>query len=307
MFGPTKIISSIVRHDVKNKITPLIDNQKEIARIADEIEDSADEEIDELLHASRTLDNECTAALQYVDTIRQRGEKGANYNEILKNVGAIAELFQDATVADIIHGLSQHRRCHQLRATTLNQCEEFKRFAQSLQDVGAKLVENDDKVYRLSSIIGSVTREFDRSLPLIDGKIVVAPASNIRGNRSLVRYLFKELLTNSLKYRSPRRAVKVDIFRVAQTEGSNIFAVVDNSRGIPREHRTDIFRESTQFGAALPIPEFDETVNGVGLGLRICSEIATELGGRLWLERSDKTGSEFRISVPIAKRSMGGA
>lgn len=39
---------------------------------------------------------------------------------------------------------------------------------------------------------------------------------------------------------------------------------------------------------------------GMGLGLSICRTIIEAHGGRIWLEDSSKTGSEFRFSIPLA-------
>lgn len=71
-------------------------------------------------------------------------------------------------------------------------------------------------------------------------------------------------------------------------EGRVTVAVRDEGQGLSLEAAENIFTwtDSTKEG-------------GTGLGLAICRTIVEGHGGRIWLEQSDQTGSEFRFTIPL--------
>jgi two-component system nitrogen regulation sensor histidine kinase NtrY len=66
--------------------------------------------------------------------------------------------------------------------------------------------------------------------------------------------------------------------------------VSDSGPGIPLEDRDKLF-----------LPHFSTKVTGMGLGLPIVSEIATEHGGTVSLEDNEPRGSRFVIDLPVAR------
>jgi two-component system nitrogen regulation sensor histidine kinase NtrY len=66
--------------------------------------------------------------------------------------------------------------------------------------------------------------------------------------------------------------------------------VSDNGPGIPLEDRDKLFQ-----------PHFSTKVTGMGLGLPIVSEIATEHGGSVSIEDNEPRGSRFIIDLPVAR------
>jgi len=68
--------------------------------------------------------------------------------------------------------------------------------------------------------------------------------------------------------------------------------IADNGPGIPAEIRDRIF--DPFFTTKSP----DE---GSGLGLSICQRVVAEVGGRIWLEDSEKLGgAKFVVELPAA-------
>ena len=65
--------------------------------------------------------------------------------------------------------------------------------------------------------------------------------------------------------------------------------VSDTGPGIPLEDRDKLF-----------LPHFSTKVTGMGLGLPIVSEIATEHGGTVSVEDNEPRGSRFTIELPVA-------
>ena len=66
--------------------------------------------------------------------------------------------------------------------------------------------------------------------------------------------------------------------------------VSDTGPGIPLEDRDKLF-----------LPHFSTKVTGMGLGLPIVSEIATEHGGTVTVEDNEPRGSRFTIELPVAR------
>ena len=78
-------------------------------------------------------------------------------------------------------------------------------------------------------------------------------------------------------------------------DGIAQFRVSDRGKGIPLEYQDKIFE-----------PYFTTKArgSGTGLGLAIAAGVAEKLGGSLVLEKSDKRGTVFCASVPLAKESL---
>lgn len=103
--------------------------------------------------------------------------------------------------------------------------------------------------------------------------------------------ILSNLVENAVKY-SPEETT-VTVAAEQRPEGIQL-TVVDEGTGIPEEFHETIFERFFQVDSSST-----RTVGGTGLGLYICRKLAEEIGGRLWLERSDQTGSEFRLFLPF--------
>ncbi len=86
------------------------------------------------------------------------------------------------------------------------------------------------------------------------------------------------------------RHVKVS----AERKGRNIvIKVSDNGIGIPRENRNRIFEP---FFTTKTKPE--KGLGGHGLGLAVCKDIVTSLGGDIYFESEEGKGSVFTVCIP---------
>jgi signal transduction histidine kinase len=105
--------------------------------------------------------------------------------------------------------------------------------------------------------------------------------------------ILRNLIDNALKY-SPASQ------RVTVTVGVDVDDVVvrvhDRGPGIAPEQRDRIFDRFYQ------VDQSDtRRVGGVGMGLYICRRAAERLGARIWLDRSDASGSVFAVCLPTAE------
>jgi signal transduction histidine kinase len=127
-------------------------------------------------------------------------------------------------------------------------------------------------------------------------EIPVLPESSLRGDESLLRQMFWNLLDNAIKYTPNEGRVRIGL---ESQDAQYVITVSDTGSGIPaasqpyifeRFYRADQARSRTETG-----PE-----SGAGLGLSIARWFAEAHHGRVDLQRSDQTGSTFVVYLPRA-------
>lgn len=107
-----------------------------------------------------------------------------------------------------------------------------------------------------------------------------------------VSQILRNLVSNAIKF-TPKGIVNVSA--KSQENGLVLFAVADTGIGIAPEHHETIFKEFSQVENPL-----QEKYRGTGLGLPLCRDLATLLGGRIWLTSEPGAGSTFFVQVPSA-------
>ena len=112
------------------------------------------------------------------------------------------------------------------------------------------------------------------------------------GSDMLLCRMFFNLVENAVKYNSPDGMVKVD---VQQRDGQVVIHVTDTGRGIPREFWQSIFQPFFRVDKSL-----SRELGGAGLGLPLVWEIARLHGGRVWVEKSNDSGSVLAVTLPLS-------
>ena len=69
-----------------------------------------------------------------------------------------------------------------------------------------------------------------------------------------------------------------------------VLSVSDTGPGIDPETAEQLFR-----------PFFTTKSHGLGVGLSICRTIVEAHGGRIWVERNDRGGATFRLTLPVVR------
>jgi signal transduction histidine kinase len=142
-------------------------------------------------------------------------------------------------------------------------------------------------------------REFARSRNVrvhIDERL-----PNIEVNAAAVELCLTNLISNAIKYADPDKPdswVEVRGRIEPATEaapGAVVVEVADNGRGVPEDHRQQLFERFFRAGAT------DSSVEGTGLGLSIIREAVHALGGRTWAQFPPDGGSVFAFSLPTRR------
>jgi signal transduction histidine kinase len=104
-----------------------------------------------------------------------------------------------------------------------------------------------------------------------------------------LEYILTNLISNAIKF--THRGEILFGYKTHST-GAEFF-VIDTGSGIPPEKQELITKTFM-----LSDPEINKENIGVGLGLAITSGLVNLLNGKLWLVKSDPSGSEFRFTIP---------
>jgi PAS domain S-box-containing protein len=123
---------------------------------------------------------------------------------------------------------------------------------------------------------------------LADAEVLVGGLPSVGGNRSQLVYLFKELLRNSIKYKSDER-LRIQI-SAKEEHGGYLFSFEDNGIGIDSVYSTDVFKLFHRLNGG-------QDAESTGMGLAICKKILEQHGGKIWCEPQEK-GAKFAFWIP---------
>jgi PAS domain S-box-containing protein len=115
-------------------------------------------------------------------------------------------------------------------------------------------------------------------------------------DRDKVRQVLVNLVENAIKY-SPDGG-KIEVGVEPQDEKVR-FWVRDEGLGIPAGEEQRIFEKFYRLD-----PQMSRGVGGTGLGLYICNELVTRMGGRIWVEANGKKGSMFVFELRAAEPAL---
>lgn len=102
--------------------------------------------------------------------------------------------------------------------------------------------------------------------------------------------VFQNLISNSIKFRSPSRPCKVHI-STRQVDSVWQFSVADNGIGLDPAQAKRIFQIFQRLHSQSDYP-------GTGIGLSICKRIIDLHGGRIWVESAPDEGATFHFTIP---------
>lgn len=115
---------------------------------------------------------------------------------------------------------------------------------------------------------------------------VNAPKLNVKINPEQLERILLHLLENAAEHTPAGGKIWLDFKK--RGAHTHQFIISDTGCGIPEEQREDIFK---------PFTEVKDLTQGDGLGLPICSLIATKMNGSLTLDSSYNKGARFVLEL----------
>jgi signal transduction histidine kinase len=142
----------------------------------------------------------------------------------------------------------------------------------------------------LGAVVEEIRGELGGAIEETGARVDVGPLPTVRGDRSLLAAVFRNLIANAIKFRGDDPpVVRISALR---DEGAWDFTVADNGIGIDDEYAERIFVIFQRLHTRA-------VYEGTGIGLAVCRKIIEYHGGRIWLQSSDGLGgATFRFTLP---------
>lgn len=118
----------------------------------------------------------------------------------------------------------------------------------------------------------------------------VAKLPEVKGDLTLLRLVWANLLSNAAKYSRKKEKPVVEVWHEVAA-GEDVFHVRDNGAGF------DMTYGGKLFGVFQRLHRTDE-FEGTGIGLANVRRIVTRHGGRVWAEGKPEEGATFSFSLP---------
>ena len=156
------------------------------------------------------------------------------------------------------------------------------------------------------ALTGFKNQKPNRKLPTIKLELPL-DLPKIKTNEDRLVEAITKLLDNACKFTQPQGEITIQVqllnrnteqlSSLSRVNDSQLLEVIisDTGRGIAPHNLKSIFNCFYQEENALK-----RTVNGVGIGLTICSQIIQSLGGKIWAHSAGKEqGSSIHFTLPV--------
>lgn len=139
-----------------------------------------------------------------------------------------------------------------------------------------------------SDVLKAVMIEFHDAISL-NGAVIESDFTRCPGINyieSFIMSIFRNIISNSLKYRSNERKLVIRIFSQCKKD-EILVSFLDNGQGIDPEFcNDDLFR---------PFTRFNSRSDGSGIGLYLVKNMVTKNGGHIEVECKKDEGSTFNV------------
>ena len=141
------------------------------------------------------------------------------------------------------------------------------------------------------SVLSELTPQIIEKKQTVDRIFSSAPQS-YNADPKLIRIVFQNFLSNSVKYTQPEGHI---IAEISTREGSLYIRVADNGYGIPKTQHAKIFEKLFR---ADNVRQKD--TEGTGLGMYIVKAIVESSGGKIWFDSEENMGTTFHVLLPLS-------
>jgi signal transduction histidine kinase len=150
-------------------------------------------------------------------------------------------------------------------------------------------IQRREVTFRPDDLIREVIESLENEMPQRIVNFVVGDMEPCTTDRRLLRQVFANLLSNSIKF---TRNTTDSIIEVNCTiiNGERIWVVRDNGIGFDPTYAERIFRPFERLHS-------QSAYEGTGIGLAIVQRIVQRLRGRLWVESEPGNGASFYFTI----------
>jgi light-regulated signal transduction histidine kinase (bacteriophytochrome) len=140
-----------------------------------------------------------------------------------------------------------------------------------------------------NSILKEVITDLYASIKESKAKISISNLPVLTGNKTELKRLFQNLISNALKFRKKDIIPEINI-TLEEKEKEYLFAIKDNGIGIDNEYFNKLF---IIFQRLHNVEEYP----GTGIGLATCKKIVELHNGKIWVESKVDEGSIFYFTL----------
>lgn len=160
-------------------------------------------------------------------------------------------------------------------------------------DLGTFAIEPEEVVLTeiCESVLSELAPQLTEKTQVVERVFANAPAT-YRGDPKLLRIIFQNFLSNSVKYTQAGGRIAVEI---STKESMLYIRVTDNGYGIPKSQHSKMFQKLFR---ADNVRQKD--TEGTGLGMYIVKAIVEASGGQLSFESEENQGTTFHVFLPLS-------
>ena len=165
----------------------------------------------------------------------------------------------------------------------------------SVSRLDAGIFDINAKPVDVKSIANSILKDAAKDIKKKNLKLTKRYAKNIEKinlDQKLMRIIFQNLISNSIKYTPKNGKINISI---KKENNSILIAVSDSGYGIPKDQQSKIFTKMFRADNII-----NKDTSGTGLGLYIVKSIVDKSGGKIWFESEENKGSSFYVSFPLS-------
>jgi len=157
-------------------------------------------------------------------------------------------------------------------------------------------IENNNYAFSetdLNDVVQSVLPSFQYSVTMNNANIEIGDLPTIKGNASILKTVFHNLISNALKYQPTTTSEHTPNVELWSSDDNGLTKVYikDNGIGIKEDYKDNLFVPFKRFHSA-------DDYKGTGLGMSICKKIMENHNGSIELVESSKDGSTFMLLFP---------
>ncbi|MBI4828839.1 MAG: PAS domain S-box protein, partial [Nitrospinae bacterium] len=146
----------------------------------------------------------------------------------------------------------------------------------------------------LNALLAELLNELAVPMEEAGAEVTVEPLPPVHGDRSMLRQIFQNLLSNSLKYRKADIPLRVAVRAAAAGSCHWAISVEDNGIGFDPVHSEKIFKVFERLHSS-------SDYAGSGVGLAICRKIAERHGGGVAARGRPGEGAVFTVTLPCVE------